>query len=346
MNNVVIAPNVEELKAENTAFINDTKSSIAFYGCGGFGINMIHNNLAALEGYGIQTVTFDTSKANSANIPDTVAQYFVCDEGSGKVRASNLDRVQKVLHDHPVLRDLADINVIMFSLSGGSGSIIGPLLAKAIAQKNKAVVILTVADNSCRMETMNTIKTIQTLQNLAESNGHYYPLMLFCNMGNGRSSVNTTISNKLNIFLDIFASDNIKEIDKSDRINFLTPNKYASAPSGMYIFDMLKEGVGMGPEDVSPGELDLTIEQNQVCHSVFSANPEGSQPGVVPLVSYTGICDDHEYIACTGIPIPMTFLNEFKSSLDSFNSKNIPTQNVNSFDFGMDDDALSSGIII
>lgn len=92
--------------------------SVSIYGCGGCGINTARNAQPSINSLVDSVFYVDTSRAN---LRDGESAIIVGEgNGSGKVRAENAASIQSKitsLSDEDL--DLSDINILLFSLSGG-----------------------------------------------------------------------------------------------------------------------------------------------------------------------------------------------------------------------------------
>jgi hypothetical protein len=152
--------------------------TLKVYAAGGAAINIIREvyrpeGQGKEPGFANMEITFlDTSRSNMPKGSDK--DFYLVQgigdvkvDGSGKVRGTNYDAahmaIPEILHRHPA----GDLNVIVHSASGGSGSILGPLLAQELLGQNKSVVVIMVGSTACIQEIKNTISTILSYQGIS-----------------------------------------------------------------------------------------------------------------------------------------------------------------------------------
>ena len=117
--------------------------SVSVFACGGAGLNLVRRTLPDIT----NRVSYKFLDTSIANLLPGESAHIIGGGGSGLVRGLNNDASIKAiagLSDEDL--NLNDINIVVFSLSGGSGSVLGPLLISDIAGRRKRLVIaLTVS---------------------------------------------------------------------------------------------------------------------------------------------------------------------------------------------------------
>ena len=237
--------NVDAAKAvsPNPAY---TAPTIVVCGAGGCGINIariVARNLkASTDADGVdQSVPvkfFDTSMANSR--PGETVSIITGGHGSGGVRATNAAAIQKevaALGENDLPK--ADVAILICSLSGGTGSVLGPILAREYAKRNARVVIAVVADSQAELFARNTENTMKTLTAIAENNNIYLPTMLYDNDTLPRTQVDALAGRDIAVLVDLLHSE-ATEVDKNDRLNFLNGTTTFSAPAGLKLLSVFE----------------------------------------------------------------------------------------------------------
>ena len=223
----------------NTIVSANVPPTVSVLACGGGGINMVRRALPELEG-AVTHRYFDTSKANlMAGEKATI----IGGGGSGLVRHTNADPVVSMvasLSDEEI--GLADINILVFSLSGGSGSVIGPVLINDIAGRRKRLVIaIVIASEQSETHTKNTLKTLQSLRNVADLADLYLPIMIFNNDA-GVGLVDKVLPYKLARLVDLLTKPTV-EIDLNDRLNWLdVPKTLGEDATGLRLLHVTTPG--------------------------------------------------------------------------------------------------------
>ena len=215
--------------------INTTAPSVSVLACGGCGINLLRLGYKDLVHQVSDVRRYDTS---TANLRDGEEYIPVANgDGSGKVRAEHAGEVPKVL---AALSDgeigLCDINIVLFSLAGGSGSVIGPLLIKDIERRGGKAVAMVVSSTVSEQDTVNSLKTLQSLHSIVTSSNIYLPISIFSNSA-GEHVVNVTLTHRLRQLVWMLTYETT-EIDKQDRRNFLNGMKTVKAMPGLRLLHM------------------------------------------------------------------------------------------------------------
>lgn len=288
---------------------SSTTPTVSIIGCGGCGTNVI--KLLNIPNVNIGII--DTSKSNLLNLPDNcVIDIIETDidqaKGSGKIRGSNSDIIQQNVTGIKQLHPISDITIIIHSFSGGSGSVIGPLLASYLVGNNNPVIIVGVLDTVSGQDVLNTTNTIRTYQHLADENDLYFPAQLFDNKL-GRRNVDQFMVDYIKNIVRLFTSRNIHELDVSDKKNYLRPKMTGEYDPGIYMLDIYCTGQ-LG-EDMSP------------VHGTIIVNEHGDTSNInIPEtgILYSGTSDTEWYISTIGRHIDSIYLSTLEDRANKFAS--------------------------
>lgn len=137
---------------------------IRLYACGGAGLNIaskLNQDLADI-------CYIDTSEANLNGQfdPDKVYRFEGL-SGSGGFRAQNYKVIAPLINQILDLFVPGDFNIVLFSADGGSGSITGPLILRALLEEKATAVSVVVGSDHSKVAVTNTINTFKTLENHA-----------------------------------------------------------------------------------------------------------------------------------------------------------------------------------
>lgn len=317
--------------------MGETKTPVInIYALGGCGINILDklydqhllvddtkSDKVNPEEYNMPTpYALDTSLSNLEKVNENIfgedkeRRMLISDIGAGKDRSSLQHEIQKYIDRHKVTDTAKDINILIFSLSGGSGSVIGPMLAYEFAKRGKAVIIVGVIDVGSRQDCTNSIDTMKELDATARKYGQYYPLMLFNNVGVGRRKVNAAAVQRILEALAIFSDSSIEELDYSDRMRFLRPTKENGAP-GMYLLGVSAKGAS--EKDQLEGEVGVCLQGGDALHAYIAINQDGLGVDLLANVGYIGIVnEEREYFAAVGVPIPNNIFQLLKDNAERF----------------------------
>jgi hypothetical protein len=207
--------------------LTQAQKTVRVYGCGGCGVNigvllekqrLAPNNLIA----NIDTAYIDTSRSNIHPEIDPANMYLIDGlDGSGKVRRENHKEIDKrtkdILQKFPPL----DLNIVLHSASGGSGSVIGPSIISELLEKKAAVIVMVVGSADTRLDADNTLKTIKSYEAIA--NLRKAPVVMIYQQNsreNKRETVDLTLRGAV-VTLAILWSGSNRELDSKDLFNFL-----------------------------------------------------------------------------------------------------------------------------
>lgn len=159
----------------NQVDLSQPYGNLRIYGCGGFGINITsHFEPAA----GTQEpghskpfpVYIDTSHSNlHANLKPEHVFTLEGVDGSGAVRSENHEQIDANVRNILEIHKPMDFNVVIFSASGGSGSVFGPLIMAELLERGCSVVGIVVGSSECTKRTENTLRTLKSLEAIAKS---------------------------------------------------------------------------------------------------------------------------------------------------------------------------------
>lgn len=144
--------------------------TMRIYGCGGGGVNIGKEYLEAGHSgdiANIETCFVDTSDSNLDDRLIDKTWLFEGLDGSGAIRQENAEAIAKAVPDIVRKFPPAEMNVVVFTLAGGTGSVAGPLILKKLLDDgHMAIGIVVWAQQSIR-NGENTIGGVKTLDNIS-----------------------------------------------------------------------------------------------------------------------------------------------------------------------------------
>lgn len=150
------------------------EGKIAIYACGGAGISIVSHferfrNKIEPNGYGQVIPTYiDTTLGDiTEKLPRESIFVFEHTDGSGKVRAENNDLIKENTNKILQTYKPGDINIVVSSLSGGSGATFAGHLTIGLLKRKLPTIVIAVASRDSRVEVENTIKSIKTYEKAA-----------------------------------------------------------------------------------------------------------------------------------------------------------------------------------
>lgn len=210
---------------------------MSVYFCGGTGANLserLKQTIVAFNRAGMADLSnfvIDTSKSNlNGPTPDNVFLYKGFD-GFGKKRDEDPSAIKKKIPE--ILANFApqDFNIVVSSLSGGSGSVIAPFIVRELLGQGKNVIMLGVVSTDTDTEIRNTTKTLGNLETISQSTGHPVVLKTAVNPANGnQATVDETLTLDILKLAMLFSRRNAR-LDQSDLRNWLQYNRVIDAPA-------------------------------------------------------------------------------------------------------------------
>jgi len=253
-------------------------NTIKIIGCGGAGIAItseLNKSLSTLgSGFSNVKVSYiDTSVNNIQTIPGGKDNFFKIETkskakediaGSGGERKTHaadiMDGVREYLDDKRIKGPVTgDYYFIVFSASGGSGSVSGILLMKELLAMNIPAIAVMIGDSTNGLYAVNTLDTIASLHSIAKSLNKTVPVMYVNNeayMGNGHTNAindaNMSIFNSMSA-MSLFLSGENLDIDAQDMRNIIDQSNYNkfNIPAGLYALNSFSKEVVV-PEGCTP----------------------------------------------------------------------------------------------
>lgn len=202
-------------------------SKLTFYPCGGFGLNVLakfKREMARTENAknaNIYGIDFSTN-----NLPeDGCFEVMTKQRGSGKYRGTNVDGIYEYVESFMTKYKPSEFNIVVFSTSGGSGSMLGPSVVRWLLMNNYPVVCLTLDDTTSDIENENSVKTYMTLDNIRMEVNKPIIFHDISNKPNAtRFETDLDVCTALNL-LSLMLDDEHGELDYEDISNFLNFSK-------------------------------------------------------------------------------------------------------------------------
>lgn len=203
------------------------KGRMRIYACGGAATNIArafeeHRGESRAGFAEIDVVYIDTSRSNLNNDIPADSVYLIDGlDGSGKVRRENASDIanhsQSILHTH----NPRDINIVMSSLAGGSGSVIAPTIANELLGMGQNVIVIGVGATDAVLDIENTMKTMKSYESIAQLKNTPVIMAYFENSNtNPRREIDRAVSELVLMLAILFSREN-KELDSRDLHNFL-----------------------------------------------------------------------------------------------------------------------------
>jgi hypothetical protein len=271
-----------------TQGVLDNLPKIRFIGCGGTGINntvRVYKDFMKLKTkINISWTVIDTSYSNAPLIGGlNIDKHFISDKqgeikGRGKLRTTEdeFGDFEKKLTGitKTMLED--DIYILTASTTGGSGSMILPVLVRELLSQGKVVIVLAVIESSLkassRMEVLSSMKVLHNFDLLCD---HMYEQMyedgesvtpiiniaLFDNSIGGQEQVD----NELRAYaLTLFQVMDIADIPTMDKANLINTFNPARIPELRGFYGLKQMVLGVIDDDEAPIEYKTTRTPEQI----------------------------------------------------------------------------------
>lgn len=208
---------------------------VLIIGCGGFGVNMV---AAAIEENIIdelgnaEYLLIDGSDSNMRNLPSLNEHFWKVPniDGAGKKRAKGAPQYVDYIAENLARIPEADMYIITYSLSGGSGSVIGPELNRQLMASGKNCVNLVLATDDSKEDVKNTFNTLTGLANNVRTLERPIHFMIEESSSGTRSEVNTAILGHLSAIGSICGLDH-HGLDSTDISSWLDYQQHDVKPA-------------------------------------------------------------------------------------------------------------------
>ena len=240
--------------------------NVKLYACGGAGTNIARQ----IPNLDMDLVFVDTSSSNLKQIKH--GEVFLVDgmDGAGKHRPETYENFKTVAEDVLVSHKPSDIlNIVIHSISGGSGSVVGPMIAsKLVASGQNTVVIAVESDQSIR-ELDNGIKTLKTYAAQA-SKVVQKPISIYYVGGMTRPEADRVALQFIHLLTLLVTKKFTEEFDNSDLKSFLYFDRVTDNPPSVAIIE-LRENDTIVPEKGTSvvGTILMTSDKTSTIHPVL-----------------------------------------------------------------------------
>lgn len=218
-------------------------SELMIIGCGGCGINLMKDAIAANGTKLIKEATFlgldtsdrngseglfDIEHMNSASAPGQKAH------GSGKNLALNFEGYAPFISDVFTRNKPSKFCIVVMSAAGGSGSGLGFAALRYLLAKGIIAVAVIVKDHSSLIEKNNSTRIMKAISNQVHARflGKVIPHVSIVNDNRTRRAINDEVVRKLN-YLSLFMTETNEESDLEDTKNLFQYAEVTKLPPAM-----------------------------------------------------------------------------------------------------------------
>ena len=190
--------------------------NIVIWSCGGCGTN-VAKQIADLD---VEVNYIDTSTSNLKGVKSD--NIFVLEniDGAGKDRSKTYEHFKDVVEDVLIkFKPSQSLNVVVSSLSGGSGSIIAPLVTKELIRNGHNTIVIAIDSKHSVKELDNTIKAFKTYKSI--SDGIKKAISIFYIENSNRKESDNKAVWFINLLSLLVNKQHTEEFDTTDLTNFI-----------------------------------------------------------------------------------------------------------------------------
>lgn len=223
-----------------------TKAEMNFIACGGAGINIAKLLRISKLNARVANATYLALDASGNNrIPEELkiplervpvgGDATTLANGSGKVRGTNYEAAQPFVDNAMTKHTPGVFNIVIFSGSGGSGSILGTLVIRWLKKNGHKFIAIVVNDHTSKIEMENAVKTmtglaVQTQENFLNA---AIPHIEFKNTPDlTRGEVDRMIISRIST-LALFTTGQNEEQDLQDLLHILDYSNNYNVPAAL-----------------------------------------------------------------------------------------------------------------
>lgn len=292
-------------------------SKVGIIGAGGAGKIAAIRASKLLSPSSTRITTIDTSGVDTSI--ENVESIKIKDlNGSGKLRRENIEPISNFIADYVSKASFEDVTIIINSLSGGSGSIIGSLITDEIIRQNKIVIMIGIIDTDSEIDTTNAFNSLRSYNNIIEQRKWYLPTVLFDN-NFGRPTVDKGIDTIIQYLTTLLTTPYIG-LDKQDRVKFLNPHIFDSVEYGMKLICITNDQIG--DWDKSLGLIYPDNEYDKL-DAILSITKKDNHLTIKKLCSVTfkGYYEEGtDFVASIGYQIPQNFVATLNDKIHNYKS--------------------------
>ncbi len=285
---------------------NTSKGNITVYGLGGAGCNIASmfeqlrkNNDAGMAT--INPVYIDTSRSNLKPGMDSNSFYKFTDldtggeiDGSGGLRKTNAALIHQQIPHLLEKHRPGYASIVISSASGGSGSVISPMLVREMVQRGtKMIIVVAVGDDTTNTRIQNTLNTIASFEAISQDTGVTLAMAYFENTSDkSRTDVDSEVFELVGKLASLFSRENA-ELDTMDLVNFLNIHESTSYPAHLvrletFTGDLSEDIVGDGIATVASLQRDrennpIKMRVEHLCTGFIPPNVDVMISNNVPL---------------------------------------------------------------
>lgn len=209
------------------------KRMINIYSCGGTGVNIGKKLIDDLD---LNVYFIDSSISNMKEVKENI---FIVEnmDGAGKHRATTYHKAKEdVLNALIKFKPSDTLNIVISSLSGGTGSVVAPLIVKKLTEDGKNVVVIGIDSQTSIIELENSVKTLKSYKGVSDTTKK--PVILYYIENTKRNEADKKAVSLINLFSVITDKSSTEEFDVADLTNFLHFNEVTEVNPSLGILEI------------------------------------------------------------------------------------------------------------
>lgn len=252
---------------------------IRVYCAGGTGGN-IGKQLTDLD---LDVCFIDTSSSNLSGVSSELVFLTEGLDGAGKRRATTYDAFKGLAEDVLIrFKPARTLNVVISSLSGGSGSVIAPLITKELIKNGFNTIVIGIESVNSVIEIDNCIKTLKTYKLVTDTTGK--SVSLFHIPGQARQTADEQAIYFINLLSLLMDKSKTDEFDTSDIHNYINFPDVTDNPASVSLVEVNRNEVIVPEKNTAiVGTILLTANRN---NTISETMPEYISTCVVTDKSY------------------------------------------------------------
>lgn len=256
------------------------KMSLNIYCCGGTGVN-IGKRINDLD---FSVYFIDSSRSNLKDLNSEYVFLVEDMDGAGKNRKITYEKFKEFAETILIkFKPSKALNIVISSLSGGTGSVISPLITKKLIENGHSTIVIGIDSTNSAIEIENSVKTLKSYKSISNATGK--PIALYYVENNVREEADKEVLDFINVIGNILLNTQItEEFDLTDLHNFIN-------------YDNVTENdPDVGILTVSPNVEYVGEKNTHVVSSIFiTNNPNSKISNPKPDYLATCIVTDPDY---------------------------------------------------
>lgn len=235
------------------------------YSCGGTGVN-IAKRIGDLD---INVIFVDTSSSNLKSVSSSNIFLIEGMDGAGKLMKATYEEFKPIVSDvllkYPPSTQL---NIVLGSFSGGSGSVMAPLLASELVDQGFNTIGIGVVSDHSKTEIDNALKSMRSYR--GRSNAIKKPIPLVVVNGATRSEADQEVLHMVSLLSLLVDKKHTAEFDTADLRSFLSFDRATDNHPTVSVIEVMANEEFIPEKGTSVvGTILLTPDQNSMIQPTY-----------------------------------------------------------------------------